>query len=94
MLLEHREKAVGQFFHDDEPLRCHTALAGVVHFCPNGPSDRLVQIGIVEHDESITAASSIVDFLRFWPALAATLFPAPTLPVNATPLMRDRRSPY
>jgi len=32
--------------------------------------------------------SSIVDFLRFWPALAATLFPASTLPVNATPLMR------
>ena len=32
--------------------------------------------------------SSIVDFLRFCPALAATLFPAPTLPVNATPLIR------
>src|ERR1035438_1160234 len=32
--------------------------------------------------------SSIVDFLRFCPALSATFFPASTLPVNATPLIR------
>ena len=32
--------------------------------------------------------SSIVDFLRFCPALPATILPASTLPVNATPLIR------
>ena len=32
--------------------------------------------------------SSIEEGLRFWPARAAMLLPAATLPVSATPLMR------
>ena len=39
-------------------------------------------------EQHVADASSIVDFLRFCPALAATLFPASTLPVSATPLIR------
>ena len=54
--LELVEKTVSQFFDDDESLCRHTALARVVHFSPDGPLDRLVKVGVLEHDEGIAAA--------------------------------------
>jgi hypothetical protein len=50
------EKAVGQFFDDDETLRRDAALAHVVHLGPDRPLDRLVEVGVLEHDEGVAAA--------------------------------------
>src|ERR1017187_974737 len=50
------EKAVGQFFDDDESLRRDTALAHVVHLGPDRPLDRLVEVRVLKHDEGVAPA--------------------------------------
>src|ERR1700722_11750228 len=54
--LELAEKAVSQLFDDDESLGRDAALARVVHLAPDRPLDRLIEIGILEHDEGVAAA--------------------------------------
>ena len=47
---------VGDRFDDDEALGCATRLAAVVHSAPNGPLDRMVEIGVFENDERVASA--------------------------------------
>ncbi len=37
------QKLVGNLFEDDESLRSHPALAGIVHATPNSPFDRFIE---------------------------------------------------
>ena len=50
------QEFVGEFVDDDEALRGATGLPGIVHPPPNGPLDRVFEIGVVEDDKCVTAA--------------------------------------
>ena len=74
---------------DDEALGRAAGLAGIVHPAPHRPGDRVIKVGVLKDDEGVAAA----EFHRrrpsgSCPARAAMLWPAATLPVSATPLMR------
>src|ERR1035437_525269 len=73
--LELVEKAVGQFFDDDETLRGNAALAHVVHFAPDRPLDRLVEVGVLEHNEGVAAAQLHRGLLKILSGSRGNAFP-------------------
>jgi hypothetical protein len=54
--LELGKEPVRQLFDDDESLRRHAALSGIIHLAPDRPLHRFVEIGILQHHEGIGAS--------------------------------------
>jgi len=52
--LELLQEFVSEFFDNDETLRRAAGLSRVVHLSPNGPLDRMFEVGIFEHDKCVT----------------------------------------
>ena len=67
---------------DDDPARRHADLALVQERAEGRRVDRVLEIGVGEHDQRVVAAELEHDRLRFRPAASASLRPVSVEPVK------------